>query len=156
VTVDNLPAVQTVGGTVSVGNLPTDADGAVRVSSASGRQPLLIDLPTGELLIDCNVPFVSPVVDARGYSRVGIRLDGSSAIGGIIEWRWDGDAPNSFFRVYNANDSNGSPGGDCTGNINSSYGHICAVSGADLRVTVSNPYCNGPNPLRGIKVYLIP
>ena len=41
VTVTNWPAVQTVGGTVNIGNLPLDGAGAVRISSAPPKQMVI-------------------------------------------------------------------------------------------------------------------
>ena len=156
VTVTNWPDVQPVSGTVNVGNLPLDAGGAVRITSAPARQPMLVDLLTGEVDIDCSTPFVSPVQDVRGYSRAGVRLDGSSSLVGTIEWRWEGDAPGAFIPVFNSSDNYSGQYGQCGSNIVSDHGTICGVSGVELRIVVRNPYCNAPNPLRGIKVSLVP
>jgi len=77
VSVVNLPAVQSVEGTVQVSNLPLAEDGSLRVVSAPTRRPVMIELldapivvsPSGQVIVT-----LPRTVDTTGYSDFGIYI----------------------------------------------------------------------------------
>jgi hypothetical protein len=150
----NLPAVQTVGGTVNVGNLPLDSGGAVRVTSAPARQMVwqeLISEPvsySGDLLL-------SAVVNADGYSSVGVLVIDNSDARVDVFWQWAGDE--GFTPV--ADTRNGFQGVGsyevpfrCGGLANVRL--ICPNSVGNLRVRLHNP--SGVSTATSVRVYLFP
>jgi hypothetical protein len=107
VNVLNFPDVQAVSGTVDVGNLPLDADGAVRVTSAPApaRPVVSYELLSGppeptpgcqcHVWFPCGCATLSPSVDTTGYSKVGllVRTNGVGGAQSELWWRWSDDEP---------------------------------------------------------------
>jgi len=152
VLVTNFPAVQTVGGTVNVGNLPLDADGAVRVTGAPAGQPVLVEAIPGGVTIESGTHYTSPSVSTSGYSWVGFRATGNWA-GPEIEWRWPGTGADDFGMVR---DNRNGPQAACQGvGIGTNERIVCAVSGVEVRFHLYNAALV-PVRLESIQLYLIP
>jgi len=153
VSVDNLPAVQTVGGTVNVGNLPLDVDGAVRVTSAPVREPVLLELAPGGIIVAGQTSYLSQVVDVTGYSKVGLYSIGNSAYAPVPIWRWAGAPLDEFDTVVNSGEAYNA-NASCQG-PRSGQRLICAVSGVQLRFRLFNG-SSVPVSVDSLQVYLIP
>ena len=166
VNVVNFPAVQAVAGTVSVGNLPLGADGAVRVTSgcAPSRQTQYVSLIDGPVTIPAGtIGFVTDSVETAGFSRIGILVEGDvSWLDTRIEWGWGG-TPERFGPV-NDNRNVGDPGISgprCQlvagwGNPTYQEHTICVVSGHRVRLNLDNRDGGGDANYTALGVYLIP
>jgi hypothetical protein len=152
VNVLNFPEVQSVGGTVSVGNLPLDIDGAVRVTSTPARAPVLVEAIPGGVTTESGTHFTSPAVNTSGYSWVGFHSTGNW-YGPEIEWRWAGTGADDFGRVR---DNRNGPQSDCQAVGNGTHERaVCVVSGVEVRFHLYNA-ASVPVRLESIQVYLIP
>ena len=156
VQVVNFPNPQNVAGTVNVGNLPLADDGAVRVSAAQPRQPVLLELLTEPLSVPAGgQAIVATITDTLGYSSFGTRFDatpvGLASLTLVPEWRWGADDSFEGVTDYRRLPSNmcliRSGGGDRS---------ICSVLGEALRLHFYNNSGSTPAMVTSVKVYLIP
>jgi hypothetical protein len=136
VSVTNWPAVQTVTGTVNVGNMP-----------APKPQPIVLELLTAPAPITESEGFISGAVDTRGYSMVGVHVlywpESYYLTCATTEWRWSADddfAPSS--------DSRDGPGAIVPGSRT-----IFHTRGPWMRVKVPAGCTDGWS-VRSIRVYL--
>ena len=159
VNVVNFPAVQAVAGTVSVGNLPLGADGAVRVNSGCAplRQTQYVSLIDGPVTIPAGTTgYVTASVETAGFSRVGILVEGDVPwLDTRIEWGWGG-TPERFGSVDDRRDGIG-PGGSLEAHCQllKPGRCICVVSGDRVRLAIDNPY-DPVAHFTALGIYLIP
>ena len=152
VNVLNFPDVQAVGGTVNIGNLPLADDGALRVTSADTRQPVLIELAPGGVTVESQSTYISPIVDVAGYSRVGFHSTGNWYVPTPM-WRWAGAPADDFGTVMNSGETHDA-NASCAAPQNDQR-LICSVSGVQLRFRLFN-YSAVPVRIESLRVYLIP
>jgi hypothetical protein len=156
VNVVNFPDVQAVGGTVNVGNLPVDADGAVRVTSAPatpGAQARYVVLFEGDLATPTWPDAVyTAAVDTKGYSKIGIEMQGATSYG-TVQWGW-GTAPARFGWVSENADVDASHQNQCINYYGRGGRVICPVQGDSVRFALSSPL--GGDHVTFVGVYLIP
>jgi len=161
VNVVNFPAVQAVAGTVSVGNLPLGADGAVRVNSgcATSRQTQYVSLIDGPVTIPAGTTgYVTASVETAGFSRIGILVEGEGA-NARIEWGWGG-TPERFGSVDDRRNGIGTGGAlerYCQAiSYGSSARTICVVSGDRVRLALDNEFSSVDAHFTALGIYLIP
>lgn len=162
--VSNVPAVQPVRGTVKVGNLPLDADGALRVSSSARRSPVVVELLDAPIQIPDgpSIELTLPrTVDTTGYSEFGIYIDPGicdyqPAIANYrVEGRWSADEPFTPVSDYR----NGGPWSSEPGSQDMTHTLFRTING-EIRVTlvpdVVVDNCSGRAMVRNVRVYLFP
>jgi hypothetical protein len=145
---------------VNVVNLPLDADGAVRVTSACPTAPPLQAryvnlLPNGPLSMGPREVVFTETVDAHGFSRVGVIASGT-ATAVRVEWTWANLDP-LFGGVTDSR--NGGLQAACS-DFTLSFGQlfevkeVCVVSGEQVRLRLECWDTTCPVAVAG--VYLIP
>jgi hypothetical protein len=151
VSVVNFPDVQTVGGTVNVGNLPLDIEGAVRVSSAPARQMVWYDLITEPISVPNNL-LLPTAINTNGYSTVGVFvIDNADGVADVF-WQWADDE--SFAPVEDSRNGFQGVNGEayrCGGLANARF--VCSNTGGNVRVRLRG---SGGRIVTSVRVYLIP
>jgi hypothetical protein len=156
VSVGNLPAVQTVGGTVSVGNLPLDADGAVRVTGGCSTAP-----PLQARYVDL-IGGTLTVAPFQTFISDPVPTAGYQHVGFLYE----GDQGQTYFEwswvadnewfATIADSRNGTDLGPCESRGETSVRQVCVVSGSWVRIKVLGHTGGDSRTVNALGVYLMP